>query len=103
MLVDVVRTEVAAVLGHEDTGEIGADAVFFDIGFVSLTAVELRNRLQNVTGLELPALLAFDQPTPERLAGHLLSLLDEAVLDEAVLDGTVPSDTVPAEQRTEGK
>ncbi|WP_455769136.1 type I polyketide synthase [Kitasatospora purpeofusca] len=93
VLVEVIRTEVAAVLGHEDTGEIGADAVFFDIGFVSLTAVELRNRLQNVTGLELPALLAFDQPTPERLAGHLLSLLDGTALDG----------TAPAEQRTEGK
>ncbi|WP_369826217.1 type I polyketide synthase [Kitasatospora sp. MBT66] len=123
VLVEVIRTEVAAVLGHEDTGEIGADAVFFDIGFVSLTAVELRNRLQNVTGLELPALLAFDQPTPERLAGHLLSLLDETGAD-----GTAPGDTgatetaaaetgatetgateagatetAPAEQRTEGK
>ncbi|WTU28531.1 type I polyketide synthase [Kitasatospora purpeofusca] len=98
VLVDVVRTEVAAVLGHEGTGEIGADAVFFDIGFVSLTAVELRNRLQNVTGLELPALLAFDQPTPERLAGHILSLLDEAGAAETGAD-----DTVPAEQRTEGK
>ncbi|MFF7586286.1 type I polyketide synthase [Kitasatospora purpeofusca] len=93
VLVEVIRTEVAAVLGHEDTGEIGADAVFFDIGFVSLTAVELRNRLQNVTGLELPALLAFDQPTPERLAGHLLSLLAE----------TGGAETGAAEQRTEGK
>ncbi|MFE6746371.1 type I polyketide synthase [Kitasatospora purpeofusca] len=113
VLVDVIRTEVAAVLGHEDTGEIGADAVFFDIGFVSLTAVELRNRLQNVTGLELPALLAFDQPTPERLAGHLLALLDEAALveavpgdagtTEAVAAETVPTEAVPAEQQTEGK
>ncbi|WP_419932703.1 acyltransferase domain-containing protein [Kitasatospora purpeofusca] len=93
VLVDVIRTEVASVLGHEDTGEIGADAVFFDIGFVSLTAVELRNRLQNVTGLELPALLAFDQPTPERLAGHLLALFDESGADV----------TGAAEQRTEGK
>ncbi|MEV7783076.1 acyltransferase domain-containing protein, partial [Kitasatospora sp. NPDC088351] len=98
VLVDVVRTEVAAVLGHEGTGEIGADAVFFDIGFVSLTAVELRNRLQNVTGLELPALLAFDQPTPERLAGHLLSLLDETGSGD-----TGSGDTGAAEQRTEGK
>ncbi|WTA51220.1 acyltransferase domain-containing protein [Kitasatospora purpeofusca] len=98
VLVDVVRTEVAAVLGHDGTDEIGADAVFFDIGFVSLTAVELRNRLQNVTGLELPALLAFDQPTPERLAGHLLSLLAETGADDTGAAGTVP-----AEQRTEGK
>ncbi|SDT82770.1 Acyl transferase domain-containing protein [Streptomyces sp. TLI_053] len=108
VLVDVIRTEVAAVLGHEDTGEIGADAVFFDIGFVSLTAVELRNRLQTVTGLELPALLAFDQPTPERLAGYLLSLLDETG-DHVAGDGdtgtaeTVPAPTGAAEQRTEGK
>ncbi|RGD57619.1 polyketide synthase [Kitasatospora xanthocidica] len=103
VLVDVVRTEVAAVLGHEGTDEIGADAVFFDIGFVSLTAVELRNRLQNVTGLELPALLAFDQPTPERIAGHLLSLLDETGSGETAPDETEASETVPAEQRTEGK
>ncbi|WP_159028673.1 acyltransferase domain-containing protein, partial [Kitasatospora sp. MY 5-36] len=103
VLVDVVRTEVAVVLGHEGTDEIGADAVFFDIGFVSLTAVELRNRLQNVTGLELPALLAFDQPTPERIAGHLLSLLDETGSGETGLTDTEASETVPAEQRTEGK
>ncbi|UGQ13420.1 acyltransferase domain-containing protein [Yinghuangia sp. ASG 101] len=77
LLVDLVRTEATAVLGHEAGERVAADSVFFDVGFVSLTAVELRDRLQAVTGLELPALLVFDQPTPEELARHLARLLSD--------------------------
>ncbi|MFI1169831.1 SDR family NAD(P)-dependent oxidoreductase, partial [Streptomyces sp. NPDC020801] len=70
-VLDLVRTEVAAVLGHADVQSLGADDSFKDIGFDSLTAVELRNRLNEAVGLRLPATLIFDYPSPLALARHL--------------------------------
>jgi hypothetical protein len=74
-LVDLVRSNAAAVLGFAGQDEIGARRGFQELGFDSLTGVELRNRLKTATGLRLPATLVFDYPNPVVLGEFLRTQL----------------------------
>jgi polyketide synthase 7 len=75
-LVDLVRSNAATVLGRPNAADINTGAAFQDLGFDSLTAVELRNRLKTATGLSLSPTLIFDFPTPILLAEYLDTQLE---------------------------
>ncbi|MFD4240889.1 type I polyketide synthase, partial [Streptomyces sp. NPDC058525] len=85
ILLTIVQDEASAVLGFSGPELAQGTRGFSDIGFDSLTAVELRNRLSAATGVKLPATLIFDYPTPVVLARHLREELGEAA------DGTTPA------------
>ncbi len=86
-LVELVCTNAATVLGRS-SADIGADLAFQDLGFDSLTAVELRNRLKTATGLILSPALIFDYPTPAALAAHV----DEQLSSVTIVTGAPSSE-----------
>ncbi|MFJ1885764.1 type I polyketide synthase [Streptomyces sp. NPDC088137] len=76
LLLELVRSRAAAVLGHASAGYVDIDRDFLEQGFDSLTALELRDALQAATGLDgLSGTLLFDHPTPSELARHLSAVL----------------------------
>ncbi|MFE9069439.1 type I polyketide synthase, partial [Streptomyces violaceusniger] len=109
-VLELVRTHVAAVLGHAKPASVDPSRTFQEVGFDSLTAVELRNRLATATGVPFPASVIFDYPTTAALADHVraqlvqgeneddtTSVLDELSRLEAVLSDLSPSDVAGAE------
>jgi polyene macrolide polyketide synthase len=88
VLLDLTRSNAAAVLGHADSEAITAGRQFQDLGFDSLTAVEFRNKMNSVTGLRLPATLLFDYPTPTELVDYVAGelVLDAATGPASILD-----------------
>ncbi|MEU4345770.1 type I polyketide synthase, partial [Nocardia sp. NPDC023852] len=77
IVLDFVRSQVAAVLGHVSGELVDVEKPFSDMGFDSLGAVEFRNRLAKTTGLRLPSTLVFDYPTTRAVATFIKSLVGE--------------------------
>ncbi|MGB3443406.1 MAG: type I polyketide synthase [Actinophytocola sp.] len=92
ILLDAVRGHVAGVLAHGAPESIAPAQAFKELGFDSLTSVELRNRLNSATGLKLPATLVFDYPNPDKLVDHLLAELAGTRTTTVVATATGVSD-----------
>ncbi|HEX5348662.1 MAG TPA: type I polyketide synthase [Pseudonocardiaceae bacterium] len=90
ILLELVRTEAAEILGHAAPSDIDSERQFLDLGFDSLAAVELRTRLAQATGLALPATVVFDQPTVSALASYLGTQLAGDAVPACVEDNPAP-------------
>ncbi|MFB8058162.1 type I polyketide synthase, partial [Kitasatospora purpeofusca] len=88
VLRELVLAQAAEVLGHTDSGALSATVPFLSVGFDSLTAVELRNRLAAATGLRLRPSAVFDSGTPAALATRLAT---EARAEDTPRPGTAPA------------
>ncbi|MEV6005128.1 type I polyketide synthase, partial [Streptomyces griseomycini] len=95
LLLDLVRTQLASVVGRDSTDGIDPDQPFKGFGIDSLLAVQLRNRLNSATGLRLPATLVFDRPTPAAVVDFVLPLLRERT------GSTAPQPVTTAAPRTD--
>ncbi len=96
LVLALVRTEVATVLGIADLDPSSDGSRFGEIGFDSLTAVELRNRLTSAAAVKLPATLIFDYPTPRQLADHLIEKVRGSGDSGAAPTPTVREPALPA-------
>ncbi|MEV4738945.1 SDR family NAD(P)-dependent oxidoreductase [Streptomyces sp. NPDC049555] len=74
-VLDGIRGLAAAVLGHESASEIGAEDEFFDLGLTSVAALELRDHLNTLTGLDWPADVLYECPTPSDLTDLVVDRL----------------------------
>ncbi|MFF9483121.1 type I polyketide synthase, partial [Streptomyces sp. NPDC014733] len=92
VVLQLVRLNIATVLGHAAPDDVDPDRAFQDLGFDSLTAVELRNRLKSATGVTLSATVVFDYPTPKALTRH--------IRDSIAIDTAGPT---PSADREEGE
>ncbi|MCD9195298.1 type I polyketide synthase [Streptomyces albireticuli] len=94
-LLELVREEVATVLGHTGAASVPPGRPFAELGFDSLTGVQLRNRLSALTGLPLSAAVVFERPSAAELAGHLHEELGGVLLEEAAI--ALPCTARPAQ------
>ncbi|MGY6019011.1 SDR family NAD(P)-dependent oxidoreductase [Streptomyces spinosirectus] len=96
VLVELMNADVAAVLGYPDAAALPAGKSFVELGFDSLMAVQIRNRLSAALRLRLPAAVVFEHPTAEDLAGHVLGLLQDE-LPAKTMEAGRPSGQRPAQ------
>jgi acyl carrier protein len=109
VVLQLVEAQVAAVLGHTSPGTIDPARAFKELGFDSLAAVELRNRLTQASGVRLPSTLVFDHPTSAAVAQLLLSEVGGSVAEPPIeqelkkLEGMLATIATGEKQRVAGR
>ncbi|MFE9664865.1 SDR family NAD(P)-dependent oxidoreductase [Streptomyces sp. NPDC005955] len=100
-LLELVRAEAASVLGHDSPEDVAPEALFPQLGFDSLEAIELRNRIVAATGVPLLSTLIYDFPSPKALAGHLREELPDWSDGDRPPNGKGKTNGMGNRQRTE--